>query len=275
MKFAEIINERKRVLEIRMKYQPLNELKENIKRVKLRTDFKKSLHKKDDVSIICEYKPASPSLGKISPLMVGDVLPQFENGGASAVSVLTEESYFKSNIDNLKLACRISKLPLIRKDFILDPYQIYEARAYGASAVLLMTNIYPDLREGIELCNYLDIDAMVECKNQEEIKTAIDAGAEIIGINNRDFNDFTIDLRRTEKLARLVPSNISMVSESGVKNATDVESLSSFGADALLVGTSVMASGNIQGKVKELVSAAKNAKLNRLSIETKVRQHED
>ena len=145
MKFTDIIKERRRVLENRMKYQPLNELKENIKRVKLRTDFKKSLNKDDDVSIICEYKPASPSLGDISQLMIGDVLPQFEEGGASAVSVLTEESYFKSNIDNLKLACRITKLPLLRKDFILDPYQIYEARAYGASAVLLMADIYPNL----------------------------------------------------------------------------------------------------------------------------------
>ncbi len=90
---------------------------------------------------------------------MGDVIPQFEEGGASAVSVLTEESFFKSNIDNLKMACKITRLPLLRKDFILDPYQIYEARAYGASAVLLMAGVYPDLGEGIELCNYLDLDA--------------------------------------------------------------------------------------------------------------------
>ena len=145
MKFTDIITERQRVLELRKKYQPLSDLKENIKRVKLRTDFKKSLNKEYEVSIICEYKPASPSLGEISQLTVGDVIPQFEEGGASAVSVLTEESFFKSNIDNLKLACKIARLPLLRKDFILDPYQIYEARAYGASAVLLMAGVYPDL----------------------------------------------------------------------------------------------------------------------------------
>lgn len=263
MKFKEIIKERRRVLEIRMKYQPLNELKENIKRVKLRTDFKKSLNKEDDVSIICEYKPASPSLGDISPLMIDEVLPQFEEGGASAISVLTEESYFKSNIDNLKLACRISKLPLLRKDFVVDPYQIYEARAYGASAILLMADLYPHLREGIELCHYLDMDALVECKNPAEIEMAINTGAEIIGINNRDFNDFTIDLGRTEKLASRVPSDITLVSESGVKNSEDVELLSSFGADALLVGTSVMSTGNINKKVRELVSAGKNARIYR------------
>ena len=263
MKFTDIIKERERLLEIRKKYQPLAELKENIKRVKLRTDLKKSLHKEEDVSIICEYKPASPSLGEISQLTVGDVIPLFEEGGASAVSVLTEESFFKSNIDNLKLACRITRLPLLRKDFILDPYQIYEARAYGASAVLLMTDIYPDLREGIELCNYLDMDALVECKNPEEIETAIKAGAEVIGINNRNFNDFKIDLGRTEKLASYVPSNITLVSESGVQTPEDVYFLSKLGVDTLLVGSSIMGSSHILEKVKKLVSAGKNSKTRR------------
>nr|WP_319373324.1 indole-3-glycerol-phosphate synthase [uncultured Methanobacterium sp.] len=260
MKFADIIRERERLLEIRKKYQPLAELKENIKRIKLRTDFKKSLIKEDDVSIICEYKPASPSLGKISQLTVGDVVPLFEEGGASAVSVLTEESYFKSNIDNLKLACRITRLPLLRKDFILDPYQIYEARAYGASAVLLMADIYPDLKEGIEICKYLDMYALVECKNPEEIEKAVKAGAEVIGINNRDFNDFKIDLGRTEKLASYVPSNITLVSESGVQSPEDVNFLSKLGVDALLVGSSIMKSSHILEKVNSLVLAGKNSK---------------
>ncbi len=264
MKYTDILKERKRVLEIRMKYQPLDELKEDIKRVKLRTNFRKSLNKDDDVSIICEYKPASPSLGNISQLMIGDVLPKFEKGGANAVSVLTEESFFKSNIDNLKLACRITKLPLLRKDFILDPYQIYEARAYGASAVLLMADIFPNLIEGIELCKYLDMDALVECKNIGEIQMAVKAGAEIIGINNRDFNDFTIDLNRTKKLAKYVPSNITLVSESGAQSSKDIELISSFGADAILVGTSVMSAENIQKKVKKLVSASKKTRVERL-----------
>jgi len=264
MKFTDILKERRRVLEIRMKYQPLDELKENIKRVKLRTNFKKSLDKDNDVSIICEYKPASPSLGKISQLMVSDVLPQFEKGGASAISILTEESFFNSNIDNLKLACRITKLPLLRKDFILDTYQIYEARAYGANAVLLMADIVPDLREWIELCKYLDMDALVECKTIDEIQMAVKAGAEIIGINNRDFNDFTIDFNRIKKLAKYVPSNVTLVSESGAQTSKDIELISSLGADAILVGTSVMSARNIEKKVKELVSASEKTRLKRL-----------
>ncbi|MCC7559214.1 MAG: indole-3-glycerol-phosphate synthase [Methanobacterium sp.] len=263
MKFNSIISERKRVLEIRKKYQPLADLKENIKRVKLRTDFRKSLNREEDVSIISEYKPASPSMGEISQLTVGDVVPLFEEGGASAVSVLTEESFFKSNIDNLKLACRITRLPLLRKDFILDPYQIYEARAYGASAVLLMADLYPDIREGIELCNYLDLDALVECKNQKEINMAIKSGAEIIGINNRDFNNFKIDLGRTEKLASLVPSNITLVSESGVQSPEDVKFLSKLGVDAILVGSSIMQTPYILEKVKELVFEGKKSKTSR------------
>ncbi|AUB61237.1 indole-3-glycerol phosphate synthase [Methanobacterium subterraneum] len=263
MKFNSIISERKRVLEIRKKYQPLADLKENIKRVKLRTDFRKSLNREEDVSIISEYKPASPSMGEISQLTVGDVVPLFEEGGASAVSVLTEESFFKSNIDNLKLACRITRLPLLRKDFILDPYQIYEARAYGASAVLLMADLYPDIREGIELCNYLDLDALVECKNQKEINMAIKSGAEIIGINNRDFNNFKIDLGRTEKLASLVPSDITQVSESGVQSPEDVKFLSKLGVDAILVGSSIMQTPYILEKVKELVFAGKKSKTSR------------
>ncbi len=118
--------------------------------------------------------------------------------------------------------------------------------------------------EGIELCKYLDMDALVECKNKGEIQMAVKAGAEIIGINNRDFNDFTIDLNRTKKLAKYVPSNITLVSESGAQTSKDIELISSFGADAILVGTSVMSAGNIQKKVKKLVSASKKTRIERL-----------
>lgn len=263
MKFNDIIRERKRVLEIRKKYQPLRELKDNIKRVKLRTDFKKSLLTDEDVSVICEYKPASPSLGEISNLMVGDVIPEFEKGNANAVSVLTEESFFNSHIDNLKLACRITNLPLLRKDFIMDPYQIYESRAYGASSVLLMADIYPNIKDGIELCNYLGMHALVECKNKKEIEMAIKSDAEIIGINNRNFEDFSIDFERTKKMAKLVPPNIALVSESGVKNTNDARKLASYGVDALLVGTGIMSSDNIHEKVFELISAVNMARVSR------------
>ncbi|HEY0196560.1 MAG TPA: indole-3-glycerol-phosphate synthase, partial [Methanobacterium sp.] len=115
LKFPDIINRRSEVLRKEKYYRPLNELKEDIKRIKLRKNFKNALNKEDDVSLICEYKPASPSMGHISSRKVEDILPQFETGGASAASILTEESFFNSTIENLKIACKISKLPLLRK----------------------------------------------------------------------------------------------------------------------------------------------------------------
>lgn len=261
IKIDSIIAERKKVLEREMKYRPLSELKENIRGKKIRADFKKALIDKNNVSIICEYKPASPSKGYISNLLVEEVVPLYENAGASAVSVLTEESYFKSNIKNLRIASKATKLPILRKDFIMDEYQIYEARSCGASAVLLIADLYKDLRFGIDLCHYFEMDALVECKNREEIEMATQAGADIIGINNRDFKDFSIDLKRTEKLAKYVPENVILVSESGVQTGEDVKLLGSYGADAVLVGSSIMESFDISKKVEELVKAGKNLKV--------------
>lgn len=255
----EIILKRKKTLEREMKYRPLSELKEDVPKTKIRADFKSALQK-TGVSIICEYKPASPSKGNISDLPVEDVVSIYSMGGASAISVLTEETFFKSNIKNLHAASKITKLPILRKDFIIDEYQIYEARSCGASAVLLMVDVYRDLRQGIDLCRYLEMNALVECKNREEIKEAADAGAEIIGINNRSFKDFSIDLKRTEKLAKYVPCDTILVSESGVNTGDDVKLLGSYGADAVLVGSSIMGSPNIFKKVNELVQAGKDAR---------------
>ena len=262
IEFSQIITQRKSVLERDMKYRPLSELKENIRGTKLQADFKKALLNKDDISVICEYKPASPSKGDISKLLVEDVVPLYDKGGASAISVLTEQTFFKSSIKNLRIASKVSKLPLLRKDFVMDEYQIYEARSCGASAVLLMAGIYKDLMFGIDLCHYLEMDALVECKNREEIEMAKKAGAEIIGINNRDFNDFSIDFKRTEKLAEYIPENTILVSESGVKSPEDVKVLGSYGADAVLIGSTIMESENILEKVEELVKAGKNVKVN-------------
>jgi indole-3-glycerol phosphate synthase len=260
--FSQIITQRKKVLERDMKYLPLSELKENIPGTKVRADFKKALTNTCDISVICEYKPASPSKGDISNLLVEDVAPLYDKGGAGAISVLTEQTFFKSSIKNLRIASKISKLPLLRKDFVMDEYQIYEARSCGASAVLLMTGIYKDLRFGIDLCHYLEMDALVECKNREEIEMAKKAGAEIIGINNRDFNDFSIDFKRTEKLAEYIPENTILVSESGVKSPENVKVLGSYGADAVLIGSTIMESENILEKVEELVKAGENVKVN-------------
>ena len=259
--YNDIISQRKKFVEREIKYRPLSVIKENIRNTKINANFKSAIQNNSNISIISEFKPASPTKGDISNLLVEEIVPLYEYGGASAISVLTEEYFFKSNIKNLNIASIVTKLPILRKDFILDEYQIYEARSCGANAVLLIADLYKDLRMGIELCNYLEMDALVECKNKEEIEKAAKAGAEIIGINNRNFKDFSIDFKRTENLAKFVPENILLVSESGVKNSRDVKLLGSYDVDAILVGSSLMKSPNKAEKVYELVQAGKNSRL--------------
>jgi indole-3-glycerol phosphate synthase len=261
--FSQIIREQKRKLDYSMKYKPLLELKKEAENVNSKESFKKSIIKRKNVSLIFEYKPASPSMGKISDINVEEAIKAFELGGASAISIITEETFFHSNLDNLKIASNKSALALLRKDFILDEYQIYEAKAYGASAVLLLANLYPDLVQGIEICQDLKLDAVVECKDKSEIKIALNAGAEIIGINNRSFSDFSIDFIRTKKLARFVPPEVVLISESGVRNDFDVKTLCNYRVDALLIGSSIMNDDSMSDKINELINMAKGARMMR------------
>lgn len=283
IQFQDIITQRRKDLQRTMELKPLKDLKDEIgsadkrgnkkkgnkkildKNVDFRLkgagkasakikgqNFEQSIKNTEDVRVICEYKPASPSMGDISSAPLGDVLNVFESAGASAVSVLTEENYFKGSLNNLKAASKLTELPLIRKDFLVDEYQIYEAKLAGASAVLLMSSIYPDMQEGLDLSRNLGMEALVECKNREDIENALKAGAHVIGINNRDFRDFTVDLERTRKLAGYVPKDVVLVSESGVKSPEDAKLLASYGADAILVGTGIM---GVNGKSRMFTSA--------------------
>ncbi len=270
IQLSDIIKQRRKDLGKEMEIKPLNALKDDIetknmsskkyrkllsgdKRTYTRS-FSKSLKHQEDVAVICEFKPASPSMGDISDSDLVDALKVFEESGSSAVSVLTEERYFKGSLENLRSASKITELPIMRKDFILNDYQIYQAKLEGADAVLLMSGIYPDMGEGISLCRELDLDPLVECRSREDIKNALNAGADILGINNRNFQDFKVDLRTTEKLAGYVPQESVLVSESGVRNPEDAKKLSSYGVDALLVGTSIMGAGGRS----DMLKAAKN-----------------
>jgi indole-3-glycerol phosphate synthase len=270
IQLSDIIKQRRKDLGKEMEIKPLNALKDDIetknmsskkyrkllsgdKRTYTRS-FSKSLEHQEDVAVICEFKPASPSMGDISDSDLVDALKVFEESGSSAVSVLTEERYFKGSLENLRLASKITELPIMRKDFILNDYQIYQAKLEGADAVLLMSGIYPDMAEGISLCRELDLDPLVECRSREDIKNALNAGADILGINNRNFQDFKVDLKTTEKLAGYVPQESVLVSESGVRSPEDAKKLSSCGVDALLVGTSIMGA---DGR-SDMLKAAKN-----------------
>jgi indole-3-glycerol phosphate synthase len=275
VQLSDIIKNRRKDLLKEMELKPINILEDEIESSKLNSNkssspvksFKNALDQNDDVAVICEYKPASPSIGDISDIKIEDAIKAFEESGASAISILTEEKYFKGSIENLKLAHNITDTPIIRKDFIINEYQIYQAKLAGADAVLLMKGIYPELEEGISTCKKLGIDPLVECRNREDISNALNAGAEIIGINNRNLENFEVDLKTTGKLAEYVPSEIILVSESGVRSKADALQLSNYGVDALLIGTSIMGADGYNGMLKtatNIIQAVKNERIVRI-----------
>lgn len=228
--------------------------------------FRGAINPREDVGVICEFKPASPSKGHISNLKIQDALEVFERAGASAVSILTEENYFKGSMENLEIAQKITELPILRKDFIMDEYQIYEAKIAGANAVLLMNDVYPDIEGGISLCNELDLGYIVECKNREDIEHSLAAGAEVVGVNNRNFQNFSVDLETTQKLSNLVPPEVILVSESGVQGPEDAKKLAGYGADAILVGSAIMGSENTEdmyNAADSIIDSVKGLKVGR------------
>ncbi|HHL39157.1 MAG TPA: indole-3-glycerol phosphate synthase TrpC [Deltaproteobacteria bacterium] len=210
------------------------------------------------VRVIAEVKRASPSRGDISPHCDPvETAAAYEAAGAAAVSVLTEERHFKGSLDFLSAVRARVAVPVLRKDFIFDPYQLYEARGGGADAVLLIAAVLDDvlLRELMALSGELGMDALVEVHDEGELERVVEAGAGIIGINNRDLRDLTLDLETTARLAPLVPEGKVVVSESGIGSAADVVRLSRFGVDAFLVGSSLMAHADPGGRLAELVGA--------------------
>lgn len=208
--------------------------------------FKKALAK-DGLSFICEVKKASPSKGIIAedfPYL--DIAKSYEAAGADAVSVLTEPDYFKGSVEYLQRIAAAISLPCLRKDFIIDEYMIYEARALDASAVLLICAILSDeqLKEYLELAHSLGMSALVETHSAEEAQRAVECGAEIIGINNRDLRTFNVDLNTTKIVAESVPKDKILVSESGIHSAEDIAFVRAAGADAVLIGEAFMRSDN-------------------------------
>jgi len=257
--FNQILATRKKDLQKSMSKKPLSDIKNDLKDVEDPKNFKRALQNRKKFPLIAEYKPASPSMGDISSRGLEETIGLFEAGGASAISLLTEEKFFKGNIEYLAQASELTDIPIMRKDFIIDEYQIFEARAYGASSVLLMSEVYPDISSGIEICRSLGMEPLVECKNAIDIFKAIDADAEIVGINNRSFKDFSIDLNRTKAVAPLIPEDMVMVSESGIKNIEDVKILVKHGVDSLLVGTSIMQSRDVIETMQSFILAAESS----------------
>jgi indole-3-glycerol phosphate synthase len=195
------------------------------------------------IAVIAEFKRRSPSAGTLREgADVNAVVRAYERGGAAAVSVLTEGPSFAGSLEDLRLARRACQLPILRKDFIIDPYQLHEARAAEADAVLLIVAALRDeqIASLALTARELGLEVLVEVHDRDELGRALETGAEVIGINNRDLRDFTVDVRRTSQLIDEVPAGITVVSESGISTAEQLRALEQQGVDAVLVGESLM-----------------------------------
>lgn len=219
--------------------------------------FEKAL-KKDGISFICECKKASPSKGLIAPdFPYLDIAKEYEAAGADCISVLTEPKWFLGSNEYLKEIAANVSIPCLRKDFTIDEYMIYEAKLLGAQAVLLICSILDkeQIKRYIGICDKLGLSALVEAHDEQEVKTAISAGARIIGVNNRNLKDFSVDTENSRRLRSLIPNDILFVSESGVKTSDDVRSLREIGADAVLVGETLMRAEDKKSKLAQLRGA--------------------
>jgi len=207
------------------------------------------------ISVIAEHKRRSPSAGAIRDDMdVTDVVRAYERGGAAALSILTEPSHFGGSLDDLVVARAATHLPVLRKDFIVDPYQLVESAAAGADAILLIVAaLEPDvLLELHREARALDLDVLVEVHDEEELEVALGVEAEVIGINNRDLGDFTVDIERTYELLSDVPAGKTVVSESGFSTREELDDLDRVGVDAVLIGETLMRAPDIEAACREL-----------------------
>ncbi|MDW7650799.1 MAG: indole-3-glycerol phosphate synthase TrpC [Bacillota bacterium] len=237
---------------------PLEQLKESLTAAGSPGKFRAALTA-PGISVIAEIKRASPSKGDFGlRVPITELAGQYEAGGASAISVLTEEDFFLGSQEDLTAVRQTVTLPVLRKDFVIDAYQLYETRALNADAVLLIAGFLPEkqLAGYLEICEELGLAALVETHNQEEIKLALRAGANILGINNRDLRTFRTDINRTVRLAGLIPDDVVLVSESGIHTAEDIKMLTLAGADAVLVGESLVKSADAAAKIREFSGRA-------------------
>jgi indole-3-glycerol phosphate synthase len=250
-----IVGDKKEALKLAKNRTPLAVLKERIAQQKP-LDFGAALQGKS-VNLIAEVKKASPSKGILCPDFNPVQLARtYEKYGAAAISVLTEEKHFQGKLDYLSEIRENVDIPILRKDFIFDEYQIYESAAYGADALLLITAILEKeaLEEFLDVAKSLKLDCLVEVHNEEELFRAMLAGAEIIGINNRDLNTFKVDTNITRRLRMLIPSDNIVVSESGISSRDDMKKMRECKVNAVLVGEALLTAKDIPAKMKELLA---------------------
>ncbi len=250
----EIVAAKRRELETAQREMPLATLKLRVAELPEARLFNKAL-RGPGVSLIAEVKKASPSKGLLCPDFDPTALARtYEKAGAAAVSVLTEKDHFQGSLDYLTAVKEAVRIPVLRKDFIFDPYQVYEAAAAGADALLLIVAILSDeqLKELLDLSTGLGLACLVEVHDEAEMARAAKAGADIIGINNRDLATFKVDMGVTKRLASLAPVGTVIVSESGIRTRDDILRLKEHGADAVLIGETLITSGDIPDTIRRL-----------------------
>jgi len=249
----EIAGRTKERVELQKKKQPLEQIIELAKMTASNHFPFEDALKTDDIAFICEIKKASPSKGIIAkdfPYL--QIAKEYEAAGAAAISVLTEPFYFKGDDAYLREIANEVSIPLLRKDFTVDSHMIYEAKLLGAGAVLLICTLLDTdtLAKYIAIAHSIGLSALVETHNEEEVDMALNAGARIIGVNNRNLKTFEMDMSLSERLKKLIPSDIIFVSESGIKTPEDVEKMREIKADAVLIGETIMRSND---KYKEIL----------------------
>jgi len=249
-----LVDATREALERRKREHPLSELQAQVETGREGRPFAEALSR-PGTSLIAEHKRRSPSAGAIREgTSCADVVRAYERGGAAAISVLTEEAHFGGSLADLREARAATELPLLRKDFSVDPYQLYEAKLAGADAVLLvvgsldpseLASLYGQARE-------LDLDAIVEIHDDDELERALELDCDVIGINNRNLEDFSVDIQRTFDLLADVPAGKVVVSESGIHHRGQIDELEQVGVDAVLIGEALMRASDPEAAVREL-----------------------
>ena len=241
-------------LERRKSEQPLSELERRVDVRREGRPFSEALSR-PGTSVIAEHKRRSPAAGAIREgASCEEIVRMYERGGAAAISVLTEEAHFGGSLADLDEARTATDLSILRKDFTVDPYQVYEAKAAGADAVLLVVAVLDPAGLGMlhGLARDLGIDALVEIHTEEELETALAAGGDVLGVNNRNLDDFSVDIQRTFDLLTEVPAGITVVSESGISRREQIEELEQVGVDAVLVGEALMRAPDPEAALRDL-----------------------
>jgi indole-3-glycerol phosphate synthase len=254
----EIVKNKKQELKQRKGIVPLDELQARARDSEAVRPFREVLSRKnrEPLKLIAELKKASPSEGRIrQDFNVSDIITVYDEKDVSAISILTEEKYFEGSLDYLTQARGITKKPLLRKDFIFDDYQVYESRANGADALLLIVASLAksQLEDLLGLSGELSLECLVEVHTLKELDTSLNSGADIIGINNRDLKTLKTSLNTTFELLKDIPADKIIVSESGIHTRQDIEAIESSKVDAVLVGTTIMRTEDIGAKIDELM----------------------